>query len=167
MMKKNQPSHSYDVRIEEAAPKLEATKSGTRVLCPFCAIPHPIAPGEEANCGTQLKVTAVRAVLPGKRAKKDKVRCLKCHKTEGGDMARYMNGWVHTTDCLPGTRFLAHAPAFSKWAGAVGRLGRGNPARKFVEAFTGPAQEVREIDPEGKETGKVLGHFFLKPQKKA
>jgi len=142
------------------APKLLKGKDGLQVLCPFCKVPHPIVPGQEATCGTSLKVTAVQAVIPSRMARLEKIPCLKCKQTNGGEMVKYMNGFVHLEDCAPGTRLLAEPPKFSKLARVV--FGLPERVRKAIEKRAGRAQRVDEIDANGKETGKVLGYFFLK-----
>lgn len=161
---KHVTSNQYNFQIREQPPKTEVTKNGMQVLCPYCPLPHPLIPGEVAACGTIVKVTAVQMVMPARRARRDKIRCMKCHQTEGGEMVKYNNGWIHATDCMPGTRFLALMPEFSKLAGWVFRLKETNLIRKWVEGVKGAAQEVHEIDAEGKETGTVLGYYFLKKQ---
>ena len=77
-------------------------------------------------------------------------------------MIRFNNAYVHLSDCTPGTRLVAVPPKFSKAARIVHRL----PwwIRTRVEARTGFAKPVEEVDPEGKETGRTLGYFFYKPQ---
>jgi len=160
-MKRN-INHSPETpfKVRESAPILMPKKDGVQVLCPFCKVPHPILPGQDATCGTSLRVMAVQTIIPSRVARLGKLTCLKCHKGGGGDMVRYANGYIHLEDCAPATRLLAEPPKFSRLAKIIYQL----PARvrKLVEKRTGRAQAVEEIDPEGKETGKVLGYFFLK-----
>lgn len=148
------------VTAREQPPQLRQSKEGVQVLCPFCAPSHPLIPGVESTCGTTLRVTAVQTVIPARTARDKGLICLKCHQAGRGEMVRYMNGFVHLQDCMPGTKLLALPPAFSKLAEYVYKL----PVRvrAAVENRTGKAQRVDEIDAEGQETGKVLGYFFLK-----
>jgi hypothetical protein len=147
-----------DVRVREAPPKVNPTKKGVEVLCPFCQPPHAILPGVE-TCGTTLKVMAVQTVLKNHATRYNKIPCLKCHQI-GGEMVRYNNGFIHLVDCLPGTRLLTAPPKFSNTARIIFKLPAG--ARKRMERAFGRAQECREIDADGQETGKILGYFFLK-----
>lgn len=161
---KRTTSHQYDIKFREQAPILQKVKTGTLLMCPFCPQPHPLWPGQEAECGTQIVVKAVQTVVPEKRAKRDKIVCLKCHQSEGGDMVRFMNGWIHVHDCAPGMSFLVAPPKFSKLAGFAYGLGEENALRRMIEARNGKAQIVKELDAQGKETGKTLGHIFYKEQ---
>lgn len=149
-----------EIKVREASPGLNQTKDGVEVMCPFCTPPHPLLPGADSPCGTTLKVTAVQSILTSHGSKQQDIRCIKCHQAGGGDMVRYRGGFVHLHDCLPGTKLLAEPPRFSKMARAV----FGMPAwmRGGVEKRLGKAQQVKEIDPQGKETGRVLGYFFWK-----
>jgi len=149
-----------NLRVRELAPKLRQSKEGIQILCPFCEPTHPILPGQISTCGTTLRVTALQTVMPSRVSQAENIACIKCHKVGHGDMVRYMNGFVHLEDCAPGTKLLAHPPAFSRTARLVFNL----PAklRTAAEKRTGKAQRVDEIDAEGKETGKTLGYFFLK-----
>lgn len=152
-----------DYTVRELSPKLESGKKGVAVLCPFCALPHTLLPGQESPCGTMLKVMAVQVVMTSHASKHKKIPCLKC-KQIGGEMVHYGSGFVHLADCTPGTRLLPTLPAFSKRAAFIFRLPR--RVRALVEKSTGRVQEVREIDDKGNDTGKILGYFFLPPAKK-
>lgn len=143
----------------ELPPKLIQTKEGVQVYCPFCTPPHPIVPGQESTCGTTMKVTAVQTVIPARTVRDRDLKCIKCHKS-GGEMVKYMNGFIHLEDCMPGTRLLSQPPKFSKLAEYVFKLPEKVRAR--VEKSLGKVQRVDEIDADGKETGKTLGYFFLK-----
>jgi hypothetical protein len=151
-----------DFKVREQPPKLNPTKNGVQVLCPFCNPPHALIPGEAAVCGTTLRVTAVQPILIAHASKFNKIKCLKCHQF-GGEMVMYNTGYIHLADCMPGTRLLTQPPKFSKNAKMVFGLPKG--LRDFVEKSTGKVQQVREIDAEGTETGRILGYFFLKPGK--
>ena len=148
------------IRTREALPGVNRTKEGTLLMCPFCTPSHPIVPNEPTPCGTMLKVTAVQTVIPARVARQEKLVCLKCKQTGSGDMVQYMNGFIHLTDCAPGTQLLRMAPNYTPWARLVFRIPAG--FRKQVERVTGAAHEVLEIDGEGRETGKVVGYFFTK-----
>ena len=158
-MKKSKSTRS-EIKVREAPPGLNQTKAGVEVLCPFCTPPHPLLPGASAPCGTTLKVTAVQTILTSHGSKQQDIKCVKCHQSGGGEMVRYNNGFVHLYDCAPGTKLLAVPPKFSRTAKMI----YGLPAwmRTGVEKRTGKAQQVKEIDPQGKETGKILGYFFWK-----
>lgn len=75
-------------------------------------------------------------------------------------MVKYMNGYIHLANCAPGTRLLSELPAFSRSAEFVFHLP--DKLRSFVERMTGVVQYVKEIDTQGKETGEIVGYFFLK-----
>lgn len=153
-------SFRQPVTTREAQPQLQWSKEGARLLCPFCTPPHPLLPGQESKCGTSLKVTAVQTVIPLRTVRDQGLICLKCHEGGKGEMVRFMNGYIHLKDCMPGTKLLAEPPKFSTLAGYVFNLPE--KARALVEKRTGKAQKVEEIDANGKETGKTLGYFFLK-----
>lgn len=157
--KQHPPQHRPEVLTRELPPKVEQSKSGASILCPFCAIPHPIHLGDQAPCGTSLRVTAVQAILPEKTVKKHNLSCLKCHEG-GGEMVPFNQGYVHLHDCTPGTRMLVAAPRFSPVAKVVYKAPKWLHA--LSEKWLGKAEKVLEVDGEGKETGKVLGYFFLK-----
>jgi hypothetical protein len=151
-----------DFKVREGPPKLNPTKQGVQVLCPFCTPSHALVPGEAAVCGTTLRVTAVQAILTAHASKFNKIKCLKCHQF-GGEMARYNTGFIHLNDCMPGTRLLTQPPKFSRSARAIYKLPK--RLRDWVEKTSGKVQEVREIDAEGTETGRILGYFFMRPAK--
>lgn len=160
---KSQFKARSQLKIRELPPKLRPIKGGgAEILCPFCDPPHPLLPGQDAACGTMLKVTAIQTVVPARVARNKKLVCVKCHKNNGGDLVRYQNGLIHLEDCMPGTKLLVAPPKFSASAKLV--FGMPKWMRKQVEKITGAAKQVNEIDPEGKDTGKVLGYFFYKPQ---
>lgn len=149
-----------DLHTREKYPLLNKTEEGVQVMCPFCTPSHPILPEVDSPCGTTLKVTAIQSILTSHGARQNKIICIKCGKTEGGEMVRYMNGFVHIADCAPGTRLLTTPPAYSRLAWFVFRMPLA--IRKWIEKSSGKAQAVKEIDPSGKETGRVLGYFFFK-----
>jgi hypothetical protein len=135
------------------------TKEGATILCPFCMPTHPIVPGEPSPCGTQLRLTAVQTIIPERTVRREELTCVKCHKG-GGEMVQYMNGFIHLNDCAPDTTLLRTPPAYNRFAGLVFKLPKSLRAR--VAQVTGYPQQVREISPDGKETGKIMGYFFLK-----
>lgn len=148
------------VRVREDTPKMTSTKEGAVIWCPFCVPSHAITPGQPSPCGTQLRLTAVQSVVPHRLARLQKLVCLKCHETGEGEMVPYMNGYIHLIDCKPDTNLLRDTPQFNKFAGFVYGLPRG--LRAQVCKVTGYPQQVREIDETGKETGKIIGYFFLR-----
>lgn len=157
-MSKNH-SKQQDFKTREQTPGVNKTPKGVEVLCPFCKPSHPILPGVESPCGTILRVTAVQGYMTSHATRHRNIKCLKCGQT-GEEMVKYGTGWVHMIDCAPGTRLLPVIPRFSPWAAMVLKM-RPN-LRAWIEKRTGMAQQVREIDDEGKETGKILGCFFMK-----
>jgi hypothetical protein len=146
-------------RMRSLPPKVRNSKEGITLLCPFCTPSHPILPGTVYPCGAEVHVTVSQEVFSSHFTKHHEIHCLKCYAV-GGEMVRYNNGFIHLVDCVPGTRFLTVPPAFSRRARFV--FGLPEAIRKNIEKRSGPVQEVREIDEVGKETGKVLGYFFLK-----
>jgi hypothetical protein len=148
-----------EVVTRESAPKVKEEGKSAAILCPFCEIPHPIEIGKDSACGTTLIVRAVQTKYPTRTVNKHKLICVKCHKG-GGEMIRFNNGFVHVHECAPNTKLMAAPPAFSAWAERVYQM----PAwmRSRLEKLYGYAKQVKEIDPEGKETGKILGYFFYR-----
>lgn len=148
-------------RTREASPSMQKTPEGMQIICPFCRPTHALVPGQPASCGTILKLIAVQDILPTRLVRMSDIKCLKCH-LGGGEMVQYMNGFVHLNECMPGTKLLHQIPNFSLAARVV--YGLPAPIRKWIEwTFApGPAQQVREIDQAGEETGRVLGYFFMK-----
>lgn len=146
------------IEIREQTPKIESSKSGTTLICPFCAVPHALLPGKVSECGTTIKVTAIQTVYNA-HGHKAKILCLKCGKG-GGQFVRHQNSFIHLDDCMPGTKVLAVMPEFSKFAEITYRLPE--PVKKLIQKVKGRASALDEIDQEGKKTGKVLGYFFWK-----
>jgi hypothetical protein len=155
---KYKPKRS-EVKVRELPPKVSNTAKGVLVQCPFCDPTHVILPGVESPCGTTLRVTAVQTYLTSHTTKFNKIHCLKCGVV-GGEMIKYRNGFVHISDCSPGTKLLTEIPPLSNVAKVIFKL----PVklRTFIEKRTGAVKELQEIDEEGKPTGKILGHFFWK-----
>jgi len=93
-------------------------------------------------------------------ARQNNVVCMKCGKNTGGTLVQCMNGFMHSFDCAPGITILSEPPKYDKKAEYVFKL----PAkiRKMVEKRTGEAKMIEEVDPNGKNTGKVLGYIFHK-----
>lgn len=156
------PSNALHTR--EALPGINRTKDGTVLTCPFCTPSHPIVPNEPNACGTVLRVTAVQTIIPARVTRMQKLTCLKCHQA-GGEMVQYMNGYIHLTDCTPGTKLLRVPPRYNRMAAVVSKLPAW--ARGGVEKYTGRAEAIREINLQGEETGKVLGYIFMKGQPNA
>ena len=148
------------VRTREAIPGVNNPGKGSAELtCPFCTPTHSLYPDKPAPCGTIIQVKAVQVVIPQHTVKQKGIKCLKCGESTG-EMVQYMNGYIHLIDCQPETKLMAEPPKFSKIAQIVYNLPE--RVRKYIEPRTGAAKEVQEIDPNGKPTGKVLGHFFYK-----
>jgi hypothetical protein len=148
-----------DFKTREAPPKVEKTKKGIAIQCPFCIPTHPILPGTESPCGTTLKVTAIQGYLSSHATKNNKLHCLKCGQI-GGEMIRYRGGWIHMRECAPETKLLTEIPKLSRVAKMVYKM----PAKmRFrIEKRFGAVKELQEINEEGTQTGKVLGYFFWK-----
>lgn len=135
-------------------------KSGTIELrCPFCQDHHILVPNKESPCGTHIEVTCIQEVYSAHTVKHEKLVCVKCFKG-GGEMVRYRNSFVHTTDCNPEARLLQEVPDNNRVAEFVYKL----PAwiKPHIEKLTGKADCVFEIDNEGKKTGVVLAYLFWK-----
>lgn len=159
-MAKHKTGYKPETKIREAAPKVMEIAGEMKIMCPFCEIPHPIAIGKQAPCGTQVKVTAVQITIPARTVHKYGMKCIKCGKSDG-EMTPFNNGYVHLADCMPGTKLMADPPAqYSRWAKMIYTLPEW--IRKLVEARTGAVKRVDEIDPQGQETGKTLGYIFYK-----
>lgn len=163
---KHTTSHQYDMKLREANPKIQREKTGIAILCPFCDPPHLLVPDKVSPCGTMIVVKAVQTIMPEKRAKRDKIACMKCHQIGWGNMVKFMDGFVHMHDCSPGTIMMVETPPFSALAKFAHGLGAKNPIRKAIEKRNGLAQAVNEIDSTGKKTGKVLGYVFYQEQVK-
>lgn len=148
------------IKTREALPKIRKTKHGAEILCPFCPVPHIILPGKPTTCGTEIVVKAVQKMITQHTAKHNGITCMKCHKSDGGDMVACMNGFIHAFDCSPGTVVLSSEPKYDKWAKQVFNLP--SKIRKVIEKKMGEVKEIKEIDVDGKETGKILGYFFYK-----
>ncbi len=162
--KRSSARSNTGIQTREAMPGLDETKDGVHLMCPFCYPTHPLMPNEDSACGTVLKVTAVQTVIPDRMVRMQKLICLKCHQG-GGPMVQYMNGFIHLHECTPGTKLLRIPPRYNAMAGLVYKLPKS--MRKQTEKFTGLSQQVREILPDGTETGKVIGYFFLKGKRNA
>lgn len=148
------------MQVRELPPKVNMVEHGVQILCPFCDPPHPIMVGQDSACGTTMKVTAVQTIYPARTTKKHNLVCIKCGKGNG-EMVKFNKTFVHAFDCTPGTKLITVPPEFSKLAKFIFQL----PAwlRKQVEKITGFAKEVKEVDAQGTDTGKILGYFFYSP----
>ena len=157
---KHKPTYQPETKTRESIPRVKETAKEVMLLCPFCPVPHPIAVGKAAPCGTTVQVKAVQTFIPIRTVNKRKLTCFKCGKS-GGEMVPFNQGYLHLIDCMPGTHVLAEPPAeFSRLAAWV----HGLPAdvRGRVEKLTGESKKIEEIDPQGKVTGRVLGYIFHK-----
>jgi hypothetical protein len=134
-------------------------KHGVQIMCPWCSPSHALNPAESSPCGTSLKLTAVQTILPARLVREKKLTCVKC-RGNSGEMVPYMNGFIHIAECAPGTFLLRDQPSYSLLARMVYKTP--TRIRKFLEKLTGPAKEVKEVDPSGSETGRIIGYFFLK-----
>lgn len=155
---KYKPQRS-EITIRELPPKVEATKKGVVVSCPFCIPAHALLPGVVSPCGTTLKVSATQEVFKAHLTKRGHIYCLKCGQT-GKEMVRYRSGYVCLEECSPGTKLMTEIPPLKKTAKFVFNLPPKLRAR--IEKTTGAAKELQEIDAEGKQTGNVVGYFFWK-----
>ncbi len=158
---RSQKAFKPQVITRELPPKVRQTKDGYQLMCPFCIPPHPIVPGQQASCGTEVKVSAVQTVIPARTANDKGLRCMKCHEVGKGPMVRSGDGFVHQADCAPGTTVLTNPPPNSRFARRVYNMKDGW-LKRWMEKRNGKAQCVKEIDPQGNETGKILSYFFLK-----
>ncbi len=133
--------------------------SGTALLCPFCNPPHPLLPGGN-ECGAVLRVTAVRIVIPARVVREKNHKCLKCGQGLGEMVHIGQNSYIHSVNCQPGTHIIMTPQKYSRWAEHVAKLP--TALREVVEKRTGKASAMKEIEPDGTETGKILGYFFYK-----
>jgi len=153
--KPNRPN----VRTRTATPLVNKKSGKVEIMCPFCKPSHPIFPDKVASCGTQIIVSAQQVVILSHYAKEKKYKCLKCGET-GGEMVMSGTGFVHLADCKPEMKLLNDPPPVTKRAEWVFHLPL--KVRAMIEARTGEAKELQEIDEKGQPTGKVLGYFFYK-----
>ena len=160
-MAKRSAGYKPAVKTRESEPRVNEIKGEVTLLCPFCEPPHPIAVGQDSACGTALLVKAVQVIYPTRTVNERGMICVKCKKG-GGEMVKFNLGYVHLHECSPGTRLMAEAPKFSRFARTV----YGMPAwmRSPIEKRMGRARQVKEVDPQGVDTGNVLGYFFYKTQ---
>lgn len=146
------------VRTREEIPQMRPHKGGVAIMCPYCTPAHNLVPGQIAVCGTILKLTAVQSVIPARLARIEKLVCIKCHRPAGyTDMVPWQNGFIHVGDCDPETKIFTAPPKLSKWA----QFFYGAP-KIFTQFLPGTPQPVKEITPDGAETGKVLGYTFYR-----
>lgn len=146
------------MRTREMMPLAKKTKSGMVLMCPFCTPTHVISPGTPSQCGSELRVTVVQQIISARTARNGGFVCVKCRETGGGEMVRYMNGFVHVKECAPDVRLLRETPKYSKLAALVYKLPE--KVRSMVECYTGMVQMVHELTPDGAENGVVQGYFF-------
>jgi len=150
------------VRTREMLPLAKKTKTGVLLLCPFCTPAHPITPGQSSSCGTSLRVTAVQQVISARTARQENLVCVKCKGIGGGEMVQYLNGYIHVNECAPDVQLLREIPKYSKLAALAYKLPES--VRSLVEKRTGVVQMVREITPDGEETGNIQGYFFRRKE---
>lgn len=158
MSKKQTFKPSYHTR--EGVPIPEQGKNGVILLCPFCTPHHALIPGIPSPCGTKLHVTAVQQVISARTARLEKLVCVKCRETGGGEMVRYLNGYIHVKNCAPNVRLLTEIPKYSKYAEFVFKLPE--KVRSLIEKRTGVVQVVHGLTSDGEETGQVEGYFFAR-----
>lgn len=75
-------------------------------------------------------------------------------------MIQFHQGHIHLHECTPGVKLMTEPPAYSQAAAWLYKLPE--RLRAPIERYTGRAEMVREVDPLGNDTGKVLGYFFYK-----
>ncbi len=150
------------IRHREKMPNFRKEKNGVFLMCPFCNPSHTIVPGVPSTCGVVLKVTAIQPVIGARSVKKEKLICAKCGKG-GGEMVQYFNGFVHLKDCKPDLRLITEIPPYSRFAKFI--YGFHPTIRSLLEKFTGTVQIVREITPDGVQSGEIQGYFFLEKVK--
>lgn len=63
-------------------------------------------------------------------------------------------------ECKPDTKLLTQIPKLSIVAKTIYKLPP--KLRALIEKRTGQVKELQEIDVNGVQTGKILGHFFWK-----
>lgn len=156
-MSKQKPKFKPTIQTREKLPLTKKEKDGIVLLCPFCDPSHPIVPGQPNACGTTLRVTAVQQIFNARTVRMNKMICVKCGQG-GGQMVQYFNGYLHLEDCNPEVQMLTQIPKYSRWAEIVYKFPEW--LRDLFEKYTGVVQIVREMTPEGVETGEVQGYFF-------
>jgi len=154
MSKKNNRGVPY--REQVAVPKVQKDENGNVLLmCPFCKPSHPIRAENDSNCGTILQIRATQIVYKAKYD--ERLICVKCGEGKG-EMVKFQNGFVHTPDCRPDIVALESPPEYSKFAEHVYHM---KPFwKKFYEGIYGNVAPVKEVEPNGKPTGVILGYFF-------
>jgi hypothetical protein len=154
--------YTPSIKTRELPPIAHKTRGGVALMCPFCNPTHPLVPGQPNNCGTEIRVTAVQAIVSARTVRQEGLTCVKCRVKGSGEMVRYMNGYIHFQECAPEIKLLRETPKYSRWAELVYRFPEGIRAK--IEKMTGIVQMVHELTPEGAETGKVQGYFFSRPK---
>lgn len=144
-----------DQRMDERPVRWAAGK----LLCPFCETPHALHP-DGNPCGTFLRVSAVRIIIPARVVREKNHKCLKCGKGLGEMVYIGQNSYIHAVDCQPGTHIIMTPQKYTRTAEFVSKLPEA--LRKAIEKRTGKATAMKEIEPDGTETGKILGYFFYK-----
>lgn len=150
------------VNTRESTPRAQQTPKGMKLLCPFCVPPHELIPGQQANCGTIVKLSAVQTTIPARTVRDKGLICTKCGEG-GGIMVPFYGQYIHLNDCKPGTTVVApDAYQYSKLAERVFNMKPGL-IKRWYEKRNGRAEAVKEIDPQTRErTGKILGYVFMK-----
>jgi hypothetical protein len=158
-MAKHKPSYKPSIKTRELPPIAHPAKGGViALMCPFCNPTHPLVPGQANTCGTELKVTAIQAIISARTVRQQGLICFKCREKGKGEMVQYMNGYIHVEECAPDINLLREIPPYSRWAELIYRFPKKIRAR--IEKVTGIVQIVHELTPEGEETGKIQGYFF-------
>lgn len=152
------------VTVREAQPRIHKGNDGYQIMCPFCNPSHPMLPGKVSKCGSTIEVTALQEVISARAARLAGIVCVKCQKPAGGGaMVHWQNGYIHLEDCDPKSALLVEPPKFSRWAKFRYVLGK---SRLFSwnaglsARICGKAQPVKEILPDGTQTGRILGFAF-------
>lgn len=160
-----QSGYKPATKVREAPPRAREIDGEMKLLCPFCAVPHPLSIGQASPCGTSLQINAVQIVVPVRTVRQYGLKCIKCGKS-GGEMTPFNKGYTHLVDCMPQLPLLAEPPKkysrLARWIyGLPGNL------RTPLERFTGAVKRVDEIDSHGQDTGRTLGYIFYKEKESA
>lgn len=158
MAKKNPIKPTGGMKVREELPQMRKTDIGIGIFCPYCDPSHPLLPGKPAACGTFLKLTAVQQIMPARVARLQNIACIKCHTVGGGDLVPWQGNYVHLQDCDPETKLYVEPPVFSNYAKLLYKMPLG--IQNILARKRGTPRPVKEITPEGMETGRILGYTF-------
>ena len=117
--RRNRPRKNKGNRTAPA--RIEMTKNGAKILCPYCYPPHQIITETPASCGTVLELVAVQNVFSG-------IDCALCGES-GGTLIKIGETYRHDHDCTPGKTIFAVPPPKSMFAAMFWR------APKFLTMF--------------------------------